>query len=163
MLSGNNGILQKATDAKTYSNNAQIKERIQLAELAARTDGHGNLSYSKLNEELAKEFGAKGTGYNISDESESLWVISVDNVEYTIANSTPVTPTTSQKLVDIVTSEDYGKSIDYSVIVNGTTLNNWKVFFNDGNNVYIILATCLPVGLGPDFDNRFERSAYRRL
>ena len=150
MLSGDNSILQKATDAKIRSNENQIKEKIQLAELSARTDGKGNVTYSKLNEELTKEFGERGTGYNISDESESLWVITVDNVEYTVANSTSVTPNTSQKLVDIVTSEDYGKSIDYSVSVNGQTLNNWKVFLNDGNNVYIILANYLPGGLGPD-------------
>ena len=98
----------------------------------------------------------------LSDESESLWIISVDNVEYTIANSTPVTPNTSQKLVDIITPGDYGKSIDYSVTVNGTTLNDWKVFLNDGNNVYIILGDCIPSGLGipiesSSYINHFSR------
>ena len=86
MLSGDNSILQRATTAKTNTNNSQIKEKIQLAELAARTYGEGNLTYSKLNEELAKEFGTKGTGYNISDESENPWKITVGDVEYDISH-----------------------------------------------------------------------------
>lgn len=150
MLAGDNGILQRATDAKTKSDEAQIKERIQLAELSARTDGKGNLAYSKLNEELTKEFGTKGTGYTISDEDSEIWNIKVGNVQYNIANSTPVTPNTSQKLVDIITTGDYGKSIDYSVTVNETTLNNWKVFLNDGSNVYIILSNPLLYELAPN-------------
>lgn len=91
MLSGDNGILQKATVAKENTDDAQIKERIQLAELSARTDGKGDLIYSKLNEELTKEFGAKGTGYNISDESENPWKITVGDVEYDISHA--VAPT----------------------------------------------------------------------
>ena len=86
MLSGNNGILQRATEAKTYSNEVQIKERIRLAELSARANGEGLLTYSALNTELTKEFGAKGTGYNISDETENPWVITVEDVTYEISN-----------------------------------------------------------------------------
>ena len=87
MLSGDNSILQRATDAKTKSDEAQIKERIQLAELAARTDGNGELTYPKLNSALTKEFGTKGTGYNISDESENPWKITVGSVEYDISHT----------------------------------------------------------------------------
>lgn len=80
--------MQKATIAKENTDNSQIKERIQLAELAARTDGQGELTYSNLNTELTKEFGEKGTGYNISDESENPWIITVENVPYEIFNTT---------------------------------------------------------------------------
>ena len=86
MLSGDNGILQRVTDAKIKSDEAQIKERIQLAELAARADTQGKLTYSNLNIELTKEFGEKGTGYNISDESENPWIITVESVQYEIFN-----------------------------------------------------------------------------
>ena len=40
---------------------------------------------------MAKEFGAKGTGYNISEETENPWKITVGNVEYDISHA--VTPT----------------------------------------------------------------------
>lgn len=48
------------------------------------------------------------------------------------------------KLTTVVKPEDYGKPINYSVTVKNSsnqdvTLTNWRVFYNDGNNVYIIL------------------------
>ena len=55
-----------------------------------------------------------------------------------IGNTTPVEPTGS-KLAETITGNDYGKAINYSVAVKGETVNNWKVFYNDGTNVYIIL------------------------
>ena len=46
---------------------------------------------------------------------------------------------TTSILSNIITGNDYGKSINYSATVNGEKLNNWRVFYNDGRNVYIIL------------------------
>lgn len=136
MLSGNNGILQRATDAKNITNETQIKERIQLAELAARTDGRGNLSYSTLNEELAKEFGAKGTGYNISDEIENPWVVTVGKVTYTIVNTGTAQPG-DDGLQEITATTPAG-----TVVV---TPNNWTTLqgnaISDGNGTAIPLPT----------------------
>lgn len=52
-------------------------------------------------------------------------------------------------LIDQIKPSDYGKSINYSVTVNGTVLNNWKVFYKDSNHIYIILADYLPNSLVP--------------
>lgn len=55
------------------------------------------------------------------------------------------------KLVDIIDGTDYGKNINYQVTVNGKTLskNDWKIFYNDGKNVYIILSGYLDNSLIP--------------
>ncbi len=58
-----------------------------------------------------------------------------------------------QKLIDLINYEDYGKNIDYSVTVNGKSINNWKIFFNDGNNVYIVLDEYLEANLMPKGTN----------
>ncbi len=42
-------------------------------------------------------------------------------------------------LAETITGNDYGKSINYSATVKGEEVNNWKVFYNNGKNVYIIL------------------------
>ena len=47
MLSGDNGILTRAGDAKTMTDEAQIREKIQLAYHSALTGGKG--SYTKEN------------------------------------------------------------------------------------------------------------------
>ena len=79
MLSGDNGILQKATDAKTNTDNAQIKERVQLAYTAAIAKGKGNLTESNLRAELANEFGDE---YDLDeDTTTNEWIILVNEVE----------------------------------------------------------------------------------
>lgn len=45
------------------------------------------------------------------------------------------------KLSEKITPEDYGKTINYSA--NGIT--DWKVFYNDGENVFLITSDYLPV------------------
>ena len=73
MLSGDNSILQKATDAKTNSDNAQIKERIQLAYHSALTGGQGSYTKESLEEELEKEFGENN--YNVDDSNNTNWIL----------------------------------------------------------------------------------------
>ena len=73
MLSGNNGVLQRATDAKTKSDEAQIKERIQLAYHSALTGGKGSYTKETLEEELEKEFGENN--YNVDDSDSNNWIL----------------------------------------------------------------------------------------
>lgn len=54
------------------------------------------------------------------------------------------TPQTST-LASQITPDDYGKSINYSA--NG--VNDWKVFYNDGTNVYIIASNYLDMSVTP--------------
>ena len=82
MLSGDNGILQKATDVKTNSNNAQIKERLQLAYHSALTGGQGSYTKDNLEEELEKEFGENN--YNVDDSDNTNWILSAKGQDVTI-------------------------------------------------------------------------------
>ena len=51
------------------------------------------------------------------------------------------------KLTEIVEPEDYGKSINYKATVKGQEVNEWKVLYNDKNNVYLIVNDCIPNNL----------------
>lgn len=70
-------------------------------------------------------------------------------------------------LLSQITSDDYGKSINYSVDVTDqsnptgdkVTLNNWKVFYKDESNVYIILDDYLEARLAPIAENIVTDSA----
>jgi len=55
-------------------------------------------------------------------------------------------------LTSQITGADYGKYINYSVTVDGTVLDKWRVFYNDKStgNVYIILDGYLPRELTPE-------------
>ena len=88
MLAGDNSVLQRATDAKQASGDAQIRERIRLSQLAAISAGNGNLTEPNLKAELTKEFGAEGTGYTITDNGTS-WEVAIigTNVTETIPHN----------------------------------------------------------------------------
>ena len=59
MLSGNNGILQRAGEAKNVTDEAQIKEQIKLSYLAALSEDLNNVTLKTINEQL-KNNGVKG-------------------------------------------------------------------------------------------------------
>ena len=73
MLSGDNSILQKSTEAKTRSDEAQIIERIQLAYHSALTGGQGSYTKESLESELEKEFGENN--YNVDDSDNKNWIL----------------------------------------------------------------------------------------
>ena len=73
MLSGDNGILQKATIAEENTTNSQITERIQLAYHAALTGGQGSYTKESLEDELEKEFGENN--YNVDDSDTDNWIL----------------------------------------------------------------------------------------
>ena len=82
MLVGENGLLQRATNAKTNSDDAQIIERIRLAYNSALTrdltNGNGDLTKPTLDEEINIEFGSSGKV--IEDGND--WVITVNDIEF---------------------------------------------------------------------------------
>ena len=59
------------------------------------------------------------------------------------------------KLVEIIEPQDYGKSINYrATVTNNETqeteeVSNWKVLYNDKNNIYLILDDFMPNNLLP--------------
>ena len=52
----------------------------------------------------------------------------------------------SENLSKIVTSANYGDYIDYPIDLNedGNTTNDWRIFYNDGEHVFIIAADYVP-------------------
>ena len=70
MLAGDNSILQKSTETKAKSDEAQIKERIQLAYHSALTGGQGSYTKHTLMNELENEF---GTDYDVDDSDDENW------------------------------------------------------------------------------------------
>ena len=82
MLAGDNSILQKATGAKTNTDNAQIQERINLAYHSALVDGQGEVTEPSLEKELKNEFN-KSTledGWLDKTSVEGKWKITIDEI-----------------------------------------------------------------------------------
>ena len=85
MLSGENSILNRATQAKTNTGLKQIDEKIKLANAATITRGQGTLDYEVLKDELAKVLGTEGEDWTISAEDTNPWVVTVNGKEYSLS------------------------------------------------------------------------------
>ena len=82
MLSGDNSILQKVTDAKTNTDNSQIQERINLAYHSSLVDGQGKVTEPSLESELKKEFNKDSLDEGWLDKTsvEGKWKITIDGI-----------------------------------------------------------------------------------
>ena len=142
MLSGDNGILQRATDAKTKSDEAQIRERIQLAYHSALTKDitgeNGELTMQTIQTELNNEFTGKIVTITPSADKKE-WTIKVDNVEQNIPAGKDNTP----QVVTLPSAEGtkpyFPKTDGTWHQVDGTTLTNGLVITDEvdknGNSI----------------------------
>ena len=94
MLSGDNGILQRAATAKDNTESAQIKEKIQLAYLAGLAGDNGSIDKASFRAELQKEFGAEKVTDNTIDDTTQTgkWIVTIDGVTVELEARTTTTP-----------------------------------------------------------------------
>ena len=128
MLTGDNSILKRATDAKEKTGNAQIKERIQLAYNSALTkditEENRELKKSTLQEELDNEFTDKSVVITESEDKKE-WIISVDDVMLPVkaGKETPIV----LKTIDVGA---YGSKVtNYRYQTDGVTPEDWEIFY----------------------------------
>ena len=78
MLTGQNGILNRAAEAKEKTQNAQSEEKVKLAVMTAVTDGNGTLTIENLKKELANY------GITIPDNATFPVTVTTGNTSYLI-------------------------------------------------------------------------------
>ena len=81
MLTGENGILNQATNAKNATDKSEFEEQVSLAVMAAKTNKTGSINTSDLETELNKISGAEITK---SANNELPWTVKKGNYEVTI-------------------------------------------------------------------------------
>ncbi len=165
MLTGDNGILTKTTTAKEDTEKKSAEEQVKLAIMASYgTDG--KIIETELMNNLKNIEGIANLPTKIPD-GETKIIVNGYEVKITRSGNgmevvaTGINSSSTLKepvsLVETINATNYGNKIDYSVTINESTVNNWKVFYNDGTNVYIILddyldASLVPSGIGLNTD-----------
>ena len=81
MLTGENGILKQATNAKNATDKSEFEEQVSLAVMAAKTNKTGSINTSDLETELNKISGVEITK---SANNELPWTVKKGNYEVTI-------------------------------------------------------------------------------
>ena len=125
MLSGDNSILQKASEAKTMTEDKGITERVQTAYLGALTIGKGKITQELFETELDKEFGENGYELTTDDATDE-WVVKVESEERyrvgkpTLSASTPSSGAGLQADGSFIGLKSIGKK------VAGEVDNHWN-------------------------------------
>ena len=161
MLTGDNGILTRAGEAKERTDEEQIIEKAKMDILANQTSKmSGKINEKELKSILSK-YGTLSTEESITDKklttTDGKYVIPVSKIyngkvlETTIENTDP--------------KNYYGDLIDYDVDI-GVSLDDkdqydWKIFYNDGTNIYIIAEDYVRMdnALMPEIQGRTENSS----
>ena len=161
MLTGDNGILQRAGEAKGRTDEEQIIEEAKMDILANQTSKlSGKINEKELKSILTK-YGNLSTEESITDKklttTDGKYVIPVSKIyngnvlEATIENTEP--------------KNYYGDIIDYDVDI-GVSLDDkdqydWKIFYKDDTNIYIIAEDYVRMdnSLMPEIQGRKENNS----
>ncbi len=89
MLTGQNGILNRAGEAKTTNGVAQSEELLKVSVMDALTRGAGELTNGNLRKALSSNLGTEGEDYEIVGNEKSGWTVTIkeNNKDYTISST----------------------------------------------------------------------------
>ena len=150
MLTGQNGILTQAQNAKTTTENKSAEEKVKLAVMSARTRSEtAALELDKLKEEIANQGGTATNNefpVNVTMDGKSFTVTNtgvVTATESSTTNPNPPASTDTLKASDIAAKTDktkiYGATVTGYTLPSGTTTDvKWKIFYADNSNIYLI-------------------------
>ena len=157
MLTGENGILKKASTAKERTLEAEYEEKIKLAILGAR-DNNGNFSKELLNDEL-KKYGLSGK----TDENGTT-TVEANGKTYTIDNKGTLTSKDStgnddNKGIKDITAQMvaehpetyYGLKVTNYTSTNGQ--DDWRIFYSDGTHIFLITGDYVDLSVANRLDS----------
>lgn len=131
------GIIAKAKEAKEKSKVGELKERLQLEVLESYSDNK-LFDYNVLKENL------KNVGITIPEEEKYPITINLEGYDFKIDSEGNVSQVCSAIEVANNPKEYYGKYITNYATTNATTTVNWRIFYSDKSNIYIISDDYIP-------------------
>ena len=169
-LVGENGIITKAKEAKQNITLASEEEQRQLNLLYESLEKEVSLGdeeslineFLEFKKKIAEAITEKGVPTAETDNADTM----AENIRK--IESEEKDPT----LAEQITSANYGDYVFYSIDLNndGNPTNDWKIFYKEGNDVFIIaadylLASKLPTtcgfgNIGSNLDGSYPYRAY---
>ena len=160
MIVGQNGILNRAQEAKVTTAEKVAKEKVELSVSGAiARANYGELTIKNLKEEVGKYGGTIK-----DDKTEFPVTVIIDEKEYEVSSDGSVSTTSSTKdtLASLkISNENIGEYIDLGNDVidteetKGVTTDDWRILYVDEttNKVHVILADYLPKEKIPEGNN----------
>ena len=94
MLTGDNGILKQATNARETNTKAELEEQVKLAVMASKVNDTASIDLKTLEDEINK---ISGTTITKSEEDKLPWTVKKGNYEVTITEDGTITTNTTGK------------------------------------------------------------------
>ena len=121
----NTGVINRASQAVDLTNEAAVQDKAALTWADAYMD---NKRGTDLVNEVTTKLGEHGV-------TADKWNITVTNTGVTVTNKNSSSGT---GLGSLITAANYGDKVDYSVTVDGTTYDDWQIYYHNSDYVYLI-------------------------
>ena len=136
MLTGNNGILKQATNAKEANSKAEFEEQVKLAVIASRINDTANIDLKTLDEEINK---INGTTITKSTDDNLPWTVKKESYEITITADGTITTNTigkdDDKKDEVFTSDgSWNGKVNTPKLAEGMTAIYWD---ENGNEIKV--------------------------
>ena len=157
MVLGDNGIVTRVNEAKKATSDAEAEEELQMAAAGMQMDYLSSNGTGSYRDYIFSETGQSTLKKDLGISQGDTSTLTFDETNHTI---------TYRRLIftvgvngDITRQDDsdgtltIGNSVNYSTTLNGQTLTDWKVFYTEGNYVWLIYGDYLPNAAIPSITN----------
>ena len=155
MLTGENGILNKATTAKTKTEIAEEKEKVQLSVAGALAKDEGReIKEEYLEEELTTNIGQRGIDYELMGTGPFIVQYPTGRT-YTVDTNGKISENGDFSASDIANNPDlyYGKAVINYDCTNNEAVDSWQIFYADDENIYLIASNKILYNYVPNSKN----------
>ena len=121
----NTGVINRASEAVDLTNESAVQDLAALTWADAYMD---NKRGTDLVNEVTTKLGEQGV-------TADKWNITVTDTGVTVTNKNSSSGT---GLGSLITAANYGDKVDYSVTVDGTTYDDWQIYYHNADYVYLI-------------------------
>ena len=133
MLTGDNGILKQATNARETNSKAEFEEQVKLAVIASRVNDTASIDLKTLDEEINK---ISETAITKSADNNLPWTVKKGSYEVTITADGTITSNTTGKDDPVVESEvvkQAKSAMPEGASIDPTTNENTGIVMIDSN------------------------------
>ena len=126
----NTNIINKSTQVVELNNEKQVQDLATIVWMDAYMDDLRDEALSEKVISKLEEQGVKTEKWDITVTNSSVIVSNVKN---------------RKGLGSQITAENYGETVDYSVIVDGTVYDEWRIYYHNNDYVYLISSNSVDV------------------
>lgn len=171
-LTGDNGLLKKATEAKEKTEIAELMERVKLDLMEGLFDDKNVNQKESLRKVLNKYF--NDVPNPLPDDLSSLKLtakneyggyvdVDISELASSIKPTAPSAPIYNAKTLTIgtpINTDKYGWKVkNYQVATNEFTSGVWRLFYQDANYTYIITDDCIGDYFAYDHYDNYKNGA----